>query len=855
MTRASGRAGRLRAVLVFVVVSALAVALLPAGLVTAAEEPAVDPFGEHTPIMVVLDTSSSMEEEMADTLGGSRLDSAQSALLDLVGALGADQPYGMVAYPGRDSETVDGCSIGRLETRLAPLNPPQASAEIRRMAADGDTPTGPALLHASDEIRERFGEASAGVIVLVSDGESNCGTPPCDVAKEIRAAGIDVQVNTVGLELDGAGKDELQCIADATGGRYVGATDSEGLIDAITGSALGRMAVSVAAPESVSVINGSGTSAGGSIAVTVTSNGRVAAADVRVSLSLNLNESSAGSVLVPRPVRFLGNLGVDADPTVTFDVRPDDDDIGTATWTVTVTARNARAQIVSGELFVSDTLGRASLGPLFDGITRVAVVGDSYSSGEGTESDYIAGTNGEDDGSKCHRSERTYASVLWEFENVDLIACSGAVTSNFFEPQKSGAADVTPQLTVLREAALSDEPPQAVVLSIGGNDAGFADIAKSCIYGGKLFDSVSLPGGFRCDQGIMLDITGWKDNRTDAIERALNVKPDIVDVLRAVDTAVNDPAALRKRGGRIAPIVLLPYPRLLPETTNVNAPGGCVFGIGSTEAAFLNDFVDTLNTSVELAAYTVRSEGRPVYVVPDVVDAFQPDHTVCEGGSESYAVFDSVEKIGKLRISALLGVNNLLHPNARGHEAMARSIAAWSNTAAAQKRQVTTTVAWDPDVVTGEVSWVDKAASDILFPGHSRTSPGEPLTVSASGFAPGVPVVVRMESTPTVLGTVEADADGNVSMTVHTPADAPLGDHHVVVMGYDEEGAPRAQASELRVMPVGGRWLVPLIVAGAVLVLEGAVGLLLALRRRRTRHPDAAVTPRLGLGDRRTVGE
>jgi lysophospholipase L1-like esterase len=823
-------------------VSALLVTLALSASAPAAASASPDPFGEHTPLMVVLDTSDSMNDEIGGALGqgGRRIDSAQSALLDLVAALGADQPYGMIAYPGRDAPQIDGCATGRIETPLAALDPAQASAQIRRMTPDGDTPTGPALRRASQAIADRYGENATGVIVLVSDGESNCGTPPCEVAASIRASGIDVQVNTVGLEVDGAGEDELRCIADATGGRYVGADDEEGLVDAVTGAALGRLSISVDAPDSFAVVSGTGDASGGTVRVSVRSTGRVAAADVRVTLSVALDGETAGSVLVTRPVRFLGNLDVESERQLSFDVRPDDSLLGAATWTVSATSRNARPQITTGSASVTDHLGASALGPLFDGVDRVAVVGDSYSSGEGAGG-YLPGTDGDDDGeSMCHRSDSQYAAEIWGIDHVDLIACSGAVTSDFFHPQRSGGSDVPAQLTVLREAALSDTPPDAVLLSIGGNDAGFADIAKRCIYGagGSL---IGLPLGWRCDAGIELDGNGFAFNETTALERAMAVQNDIENVLRQVDNAVNDDEARRNRGGAVAPIVILPYPRILPDTAaGQAAPSGCFVGIGGEEVGFLNRFFDALNTSVELAGYTVRGEGRPVYVVPDVVDAFQPDHTICEGGDQSYAVFDSVDKVKTLHISALLGQNGLLHPNRDGHAAMARAITAWSNSPASRAATVTVEPSWDAAVVPAEVSWWEATITGLLDPSNSHTSAGGSVRVERDGYLPGQPVVIRFDSTPTVLGTAIADDDGRVSVFARVPSDAPVGEHHVVVFGFDAEGTPVARSQAIEVLPAGGPWLMPAVIGGAVLVVLGSIGLVVVRRPRRGRPGGAA---------------
>jgi hypothetical protein len=393
-------------------------ALAPVSAVAVEAQP--DPFGEFTPIMVVLDTSGSMEKVIDEVAsgGGRRLDAAQAAILDLIAALPQGQPYGMVAYPGRDSTNLGGCSIGRVETSLGGLDVSAASAAVRRMTPDGNTPTGPALQHASDLIRDAYGDAVGGVIVLVSDGESNCGSDPCEVAKSIRAAGVEVQVNTVGLQIEGRGEQELRCISEATGGRYISADDPDDLADAIGAAAQARISVTVAAPPGVFVIAGTGESGGGEIGLIVRSTGRVAAADVRVALSVSFTDGPVGSVLVPRPVRFLGNVDSGNQIALSFIVRPDDHRVGAAQWSVSVTARNAAPQVVTGEFFVRDTLGRGELGTLLNGVSRVAVVGDSYSSGEGAGGFYREGTNGGKGESACHRSDSTYAARIWGNDSV-----------------------------------------------------------------------------------------------------------------------------------------------------------------------------------------------------------------------------------------------------------------------------------------------------------------------------------------------------------------------------------------------------------------------------------------------------
>lgn len=91
-------------------------------------------------------------------------------------------------------------------------------------------------------------------------------------------------------------------------------------------------------------------------------------------------------------------------------------------------------------------------------VTYVAL-GDSYSSGLGTRS-YL------DDGTECRRSARSYPALVaaargW---SLDLRACSGATI---------------PDVRAAQLGALSTST-QKVTLSVGGNDAGFADVLTEC---------------------------------------------------------------------------------------------------------------------------------------------------------------------------------------------------------------------------------------------------------------------------------------------------------------------------------------------------------------------------------------
>ncbi|MBF0815043.1 hypothetical protein E4U02_01295 [Microbacterium paludicola] len=62
-------------------------------------------------------------------------------------------------------------------------------------------------------------------------------------------------------------------------------------------------------------------------------------------------------------------------------------------------------------------------------------------------------------------------------------------------------------------------------------------------------------------------------------------------------------------------------------------------------------------------------------------------------------------------------------------------------------------------------------------------SPGERITVTGAGFVPGEDVRVEMHSTPVVLDTVTASADGTITAVVTIPSDATAGAHQIVATG------------------------------------------------------------------------
>lgn len=666
----------------------------------------------YDPVVVVLDTSDSMSE--TDTKGTQRIVGARSAVLGLVDALPPRSQFALVAYPGAGAHEVNGCSEGNVEIKLGPLDQATAAAAVRRLTPSGDTPTEPALRHAARIIKNS--SIQKGTIVLVSDGESNCGsTDVCEVAKHLAEQGVETRVNTVGFQISDDGAQELRCIAQATGGRYVDADDQQQLQDALQDLSGARLTLTAKVPDPLPVVSGTG-AAGPKAVLEVTNVGRKPAQDVRLSLDLRDQANQPGAVLVPRPVRFLGNLEPGQSRTVDVTVRPDPSRMERFHWVASVTALNALPQRQEGDTNTAEP----TLNGLLSGVKQPVVLGDSYSSGEG------AGQyNG--DGNKdnnCHRSDNAYGKVL--SHDATIIACSGAVTANFYNEQVSGNR-VAPQLKKVRALATSDKSPDAVLMSIGGNDVDFAGTVKACILG--------APG-----QVCSWNLNPWDGKaaenafRNDALKRVAAVADSLRRVYRDVNRAVNDPVALGKRGGKVAPIIVVPYPRIVPSAeAGASAAGGCEVNISADEISFFNGFIDSLNSQITAVVQASRNERVPIYVASDVVPAFQPNHTICDGSNSSANFTTDLRQASN---------SEMLHPNAAGNKAMARAISVWS---------ASQTMMTDPAAVTWASIDAKKPAPALSLGGLSTA--GGQTKATADGFDPESTVVFRLDSTPRILGS------------------------------------------------------------------------------------------------------
>lgn len=183
-------------------------------------------------LLLVLDASGSMKEPASG--GEPKIDAARTALRAMVEALPAEQEVGLRVYGATvfNADEPGACTDSQRVVDLGTDNRDELLDAVDAYEPYGETPIGHALREAGADLGSD-GERS---IVLVSDGEPTCAPDPCKVAEELAAQGIGLRVDVVGLDVSGAARDKLRCIADAGGGSYVDAGDAaeltESLIDA-----------------------------------------------------------------------------------------------------------------------------------------------------------------------------------------------------------------------------------------------------------------------------------------------------------------------------------------------------------------------------------------------------------------------------------------------------------------------------------------------------------------------------------------------------------------------------------------------------------------------------------------------
>lgn len=679
--------------------------------------PATGPLelGRETATMLVVDVSGSMDE--TDARDARKIDGAKSALLDFVGGVEAGTRMGLRTYPSADD--TQNCNAGRLAIDVGPVDPDEMSANIRNLTPDGDTPTAEALRAAVDDLKATG--ATNGRLVLVSDGESTC-EDPCETAREIRDEGFRTDTLVVGFQISDEGREELECIAGALGGKYVDAGEGDRLRETLDDLTRPDLQVEVDGGADRSVIGGGEPFV---ITGTVTNDGGAEARDVVVQLGFTLDGappagggsgsgapgSSGGSgsggsasgsgsgsrsgsgsgatggpgggapggtipseeegvqpIDVPKPVVRVGNLAPGESREVRWRVRAAPGLVGRKLG-LSVSGRSENSTdtgLVEGAVSVDGVQDVGEAGAILRGPgTGVALLGDGFASGEGAKG-YSAATDGPGNG--CHRSPRALLAA-YGGKGVRNLACSGSILAEVTGPRRRSGEELQPaQTAALADSQRSAGPVQAAVVMAGASDAGMGTLLRGCAFGRTTCTEQVLVNA-PYDQRSAVSTTRFLAERL-GVDGGLRDR--LIGTYRRIDEALNAGSVVDRRG-RAAPLIVVGYPVPTPFSSRTCLPMGTftqngvtAYALSTAEMRLVAETTVRLNGVIEGAVETLRrTDDVPIAYVPAAEMSAQPRNTVCNRGRSGDAKEPYIRSVVALEGARINGgaLDDLANPS------------------------------------------------------------------------------------------------------------------------------------------------------------------------------------------------
>ena len=198
----------------------LTAALLGAGAAALAKDaPAKAPDPGPPAAIIVLDASSSMNEKFG---GASKIAAVRSELGTAIGSYGDRLSFGLVAFGHRKAAN---CADSEVVGKPGALTPATQAKMLGAIKPKGAAPVAAALSDAAK------GAPANGKldIVLIADGGDSCDADICATAASLKQKTKGLRIHVIGVDDKAASLKPLACVASATGGTFVTATNQSEL--------------------------------------------------------------------------------------------------------------------------------------------------------------------------------------------------------------------------------------------------------------------------------------------------------------------------------------------------------------------------------------------------------------------------------------------------------------------------------------------------------------------------------------------------------------------------------------------------------------------------------------------------
>lgn len=187
----------------------------------------------------ILDASGSMREEMEST---SKFEIAQDVVESVVKLLPEGAQAGLRVYGHRyNALDARADTDSELVIPVGPLDRAKFVRTVRALKCLGKTPITHSLTEAARDLASLPADVDIAVILLTDGEESTRGANPIEAASKLAAVRKGLKLHVVGFDIGNEdGRQQLEKVAAAGGGRYLHALDSNALGEALAFATIGR---------------------------------------------------------------------------------------------------------------------------------------------------------------------------------------------------------------------------------------------------------------------------------------------------------------------------------------------------------------------------------------------------------------------------------------------------------------------------------------------------------------------------------------------------------------------------------------------------------------------------------------
>lgn len=406
---------------------------------------------------------------------------------------------------------------------------------------------------------------------------------------------------------------------------------------------------------------------------------------------------------------------------------------------------------------------------------RYVALGDSFAAGEGLRPYAFPPPGSSAPSNRCHRSTKayptqlqpqSYGDTIYSYSKgttvqatFDFVACSGATTRNVI--QGAGSVKQHNEPATQLDQTVVDADTNLATITIGGNDAGFAEVVRFCALHACLDPE---PPKFKDGKTL----AQWLPAKIDSLKPAL---------VRTYQQARN------KMGASDTTIVVLGYPQLFPATVREQTCGKLGLWLG--EQDFLRVMTTRMNTVIAQAAAAAGVLFAPM-------ESAFAGHEIC-GNSGEWINATTQGSVLNLQVVG----DGSFHPNAAGQRGFASALRTWFADKTSEGLPLLATgLPANPAPIAATSQLAAATPADSLgtvgrllidtVPGSPGPcaddlrlySPGQSVRLTGSEFAPGADVLITYGIGDSPLRTdvrhVTANASGNIDATITIPPTLPL---------------------------------------------------------------------------------